>query len=61
VLIFVIMLPIDYSAHSRPLAPTADVIDLMEPSGEADEDLMHCLQRVSFKNASSLLQPSFRD
>jgi hypothetical protein len=39
-------------AHSQPLAPTTDVIDQEEPSGEGEEDLAHYLQRVSFGNAS---------
>jgi hypothetical protein len=36
------------SACSQPLPPTNDVIDLTDPSREADKDLMHCLRRVSF-------------
>jgi hypothetical protein len=57
--IFTIVLPVDDGAHSWPLAPTADVIDLTEPSGEADEDLVHCLLHVSLENASSCCDVRF--
>jgi hypothetical protein len=48
-----IVLPVGGDARSRPLAPTNNVIDLNEPSGETDEDLMRCLGCVSFTDASS--------
>jgi hypothetical protein len=43
---FMIVLPVDDGARSRPLAPITNVIDLTEPSGEADEDPVHCLRHV---------------
>jgi hypothetical protein len=53
--ILTIVLPVGDNTCSQPLAPTNDVIDLMEPSGEADEYLVHCLWHVSFTDASSKL------
>jgi hypothetical protein len=50
-----IVLPVGDDAHSRPLAPTGDVVDLSEPSGETDEDLVRYLHRISFTDASSKL------
>jgi hypothetical protein len=50
-----IVLPLCDDACLWPLAPTDDAVDLMEPSGKIDEDLMRCLHRVSFVDASSKL------
>jgi hypothetical protein len=38
--------------HSQSLAPTNDVIDLTEPTGEADEDLVRFMRHVSVRNAT---------
>jgi uncharacterized coiled-coil protein SlyX len=48
-----IVLHVGDDTHSQPLAPTNDVIVLTEPSGEADENLVCCLLRVRFTDASS--------
>jgi hypothetical protein len=50
-----IVLPVGDDTRSRPLAPTVDVVDLTEPSGETDEDLVRCLRHASFSDDSSKL------
>jgi uncharacterized coiled-coil protein SlyX len=50
-----IVLPAGGDVHSWSLAPPDNVIDLTEPSGKTDEDLVHYLSRVSFANASFML------
>jgi hypothetical protein len=52
-----IVLHVGDDTHSQPLAPTNDVIVLTEPSGEADENLVCCLLRVRFTDASLFSLP----